>query len=219
MGRFWRNNGLSIVLLLCFLIFWGLQTIAGWHDYNEEQQQHREPQVSLTTYLGTGHFIEATFENWESEFLQMAAYVFLTTFLFQKGSAESKDPDNPEEVAKEPGPGQEDAPIPVKQGGLLLTLYSNSLSIAFLSLFLFSFIIHAIGGAKAYSEEQMQFGAQPVTTWEFMQTSRFWFESMQNWQSEFLAVFAIVVLTIFLRQKGSPESKPVDAPHSQTGTG
>lgn len=219
MKRFWRNNGLSVVLLLCFLIFWSAQTIVGWHDYNDEQKQHREPQVALIQYLGTGHFVEATFENWESEFLQMAAYVFFTTFLFQKGSAESKDPDKEEEVDREPDPSQKDAPNAVKQGGFTLLFYKNSLVLAFVGLFLLSFVLHAAGGAKAYSEEQIQFGEPPVTVWEYLQTSRFWFESMQNWQSEFLAVFSIVVLTIFLRQKGSPESKPVDASHQQTGNG
>lgn len=219
MKSFWRNNGLSVVLIVCFFLFWGGQTITGWHDYNEGQQQHREPQVALVKYLSTGHFIEGTFENWESEFLQMAAYVFLTTFLFQKGSAESKDPDKEEEVDKEPDPNQKDAPAPVKQGGLMLTLYNNSLVLAFMGLFLLSFTLHAIGGAMAYSEEQIQFGAPPMTTWEYLQTSRFWFESLQNWQSEFLAVFCIVVFSIYLRQKGSPESKPVDAPHQQTGNG
>lgn len=219
MKLFWRNNSLSIVLVLCFLFFWGGQTIAGWHDYNAGQEQHREPRVTLIGYLGTGHFIEATFENWESEFLQMAAYVFLTTFLFQKGSVESKDPDKDAEVDREPDPSREGAPGPVKKGGLALAIYKNSLLLAFLNLFLLSFLLHAVGGAKAYSEEQIQFGAPPVTTWEFMQTSRFWFESMQNWQSEFLAVLSIVVFSIFLRQNGSPESKPVDAPHRQTGNG
>lgn len=219
MKKFLRNNGLSVVLLLCFLAFWGGQTLVGWHDYNEGQQQHREPQITLVKYLSTGHFVEATFENWESEFLQMAAYVFFTTFLFQKGSAESKDPDKDEEVDLEPDPTRKDAPSPVKQGGVALLLYKNSLVLAFVGLFLLSFVLHAAGGAKAYSEEQIQFGEPAVTFWEYLQTSRFWFESLQNWQSEFLAVFCIVVFTVFLRQKGSPESKPLDAPHHQTGNG
>lgn len=219
MKKFWRNNGLTIALLACFFLFWGGQTVVGWHDYNDDQQDHHEPQISLIHYLDTGHFVEATFENWESEFLQMAMYVWMTSFLFQKGSAESKDPDKEEESDKEPDPNKPDAPGPVKKGGLILKIYENSLALAFLSLFLFSFIMHAIGGAREYSEEQLQVGQPPVSTPEFMTTSHFWFQSLQNWQSEFLAVAAIVFLTIYLRQKGSPESKPLDAPHSQTGEG
>ena len=219
MKKLWRNNGLTIVLLGFFLLFWGAQTVTGWHVYNNDQQQHREEMVSLLTYLGTGHWLEATFENWESEFLQMAAYVVLTSFLFQKGSAESKDPDKDEEVDKEPDANKPDAPGPVKKGGLILALYRNSLSLSLAVLFLLSFVLHAMGGAREYSEQQIQFGQKPVSTWQFLGTPEFWFQSFQNWQSEFLAVVAIVVLSIWLRQKGSAESKPVDAPHSQTGSG
>jgi hypothetical protein len=221
MNNFWRNNGLSVVVVGLFLLFWAGQSVVGWYDYNEEQRQHREPTVTFAKYLGTGHFMEATFENWESEFLQMGFYVYLTTFLFQKGSSESKDPEKPGEdpVDCEPDPNKKDAPGPVKKGGFLLKLYENSLALTFLALFLFSFAMHAIGGAREYSEEQIQFGQKPVSVWEFMGTSSFWFQSLQNWQSEFLAVAAIVIFTIWLRQKGSPESKPVDAAHAATGSG
>jgi succinate dehydrogenase hydrophobic anchor subunit len=105
----------------------------------------------------------------------------------------------------------------VRRGGLVLRLYEHSLSLAFLLLFLVSFTLHAASGARHYSEEQLEHGAPGVSMWEYLGTSRFWFESFQNWQSEFVAIGAMVVLSIFLRQKGSPESKPVDSPHSQTG--
>jgi hypothetical protein len=160
-------------------------------------------------------------ENWESEFFQMGWYVLLTVFLFQKGSSESKKPDEKEPVDRDPrqSKNKKDAPWPVRKGGFVLKLYENSLSLAFLLLFLLSFFLHALGGARVYNEEQAQHGGELVSsTWQYMGTSRFWFESFQNWQSEFLAIFAMVVLSIWLRQKGSPESKPVDAPHSQTGT-
>lgn len=215
MKGLWRYNGLSITLLLLFLLCWGGQTITGWYAHNEDLKQHREHEISLANYFGTGHFIEATFENWESEFLQMAAYVVLTVFLFQKGSSESKDPDNPDD--QEPDPTNPDAPAPVKQGGWALLLYQNSLAIVFSVLFLLSWFLHAVGGAKEYSQVQQQFGQPAVSTLEFMRTSEFWFQSFQNWQSEFLSVSCIVIFTIWLRQKNSPESKPVDAPHSQTG--
>jgi hypothetical protein len=164
------------------------------------------------------------FENWESEFLQMGLYVFLTVFLVQRGSAESKKPedeleDGPEEIDEDPAEHRNDpgAPWPVRRGGFVLKLYQNSLSLAFLVLFLVSFVGHAMGGAADYNEEQAIHGGPPVSTFGYMATSRFWFESFQNWQSEFLAVASIVILSIMLRQRGSPESKPVHAPTWQTG--
>jgi hypothetical protein len=146
----------------------------------------------------------------------MGAYVLLTVFLVQKGSAESKDPDEHDAVDDAPDGSDPHAPWPVRRGGLWSKLYENSLVIAFSVLFLASFVVHAISGAHEFSAEQHAHGEPAVTTLEYLGTARFWFESFQNWQSEFLAVFAIVVLTIFLRQRGSPESKPVGAPHSAT---
>lgn len=219
MRRFLHNNGLSIVLFLLFFFSLAGQSITGWHEYNEDQQEHRQPTIGYSEYLATGHFIEATFENWESEFLQMAAYVVLTIFLFQKGSSESKNPDTVERVDFIPKQSrkEKDAPWPVRRGGWVLKLYENSLAIAFVLLFLGSFALHAAGGAKEYSQDQLEHGGQPVSTFQYMGTSRFWFESFQNWQSEFFSIGAMVVLTIWLRQKGSPESKPVDSPHDDTG--
>jgi hypothetical protein len=215
-----RNNGLSIVLGLLFLLSLIGQAAAGLYTYNEEQQEHGQPTVGVVDYLSSSHFLEAVAENWESEFLQMFAFVLLTAFLFQKGSAESRDPDEKEPVQRDPrkSRNKKGAPGPVKKGGLILKLYEYSLSLAFLLLFLVSFTLHAIGGAAEYNESQREHGsAEVVSTLEYMETSRFWFESLQNWQSEFLAVGAMVVLSIFLRQRGSPESKPVDSPHSETG--
>ena len=220
MKRFWKNNGLSITVVVPFLLALAGQTLAGHRHYNEEQESHGQRPLSYRAYLATPDFLEATAENWESEFLQMAMYVILTVFLFQKGSSESKDPDKKEEVDRKPDPGRRGAPSPVKRGGLALSLYRSSLSLALLVLFLISFVLHAAGGAGKYNDEQSMHGnAEALGTIEYMGTSRFWFESFQNWQSEFLAVLAIVVLSIFLRQQGSPESKPVDAPHHQTGGG
>jgi hypothetical protein len=220
MGRFFRNNGLSVVMLVLFLFSLLGQSIMGYHEYNEDQREHRQPTVTYAEYHTTGHFVEAVFENWESEFLQMASYVILTAFLFQKGSAESKDPDatdNPSDEDPAKSKNKKDAPWPVRRGGLALKLYQNSLSAVLFLLFLISFALHAAGGAKEYNEDQRAHGGQPVSTVEYVGTSRFWFESFQNWQSEFLSVAAIVLLSIWLRQQGSPESKPVAAPHSQTG--
>ena len=219
MNKIWRENGLSIVLWGLFLVFLVAQSLAGHRVEVEESREHGEPPPSYGEYLGSGGFVEATFENWESEFLQMAAYVVFTIGLRQKGSAESKKLDGKEKVDADPRRvrDKENAPWPVRRGGLVLTLYEHSLGIAFALLFLLSFVAHALGGAAVYSQEQLLHGGAPVSTLQYLATSRFWFESFQNWQSEFLAVGAIVVLSIFLRQRGSPESKPVAAPHAETG--
>jgi len=218
MKRFWRDNGLSIVLFALFIGFWIGQALTGWRDEVEGRQAHGATPPTLVEYLGSGSFVEATTENWESEFLQMFGYVLFTVFLYQRGSAESKSPDEKEAVDRDPrlSPSR-DAPGPVKAGGWRLRVYEYSLSLAFLTLFLISFVFHVLGGTAAYNEEQRLHSAPTVTVWEFLGHSRFWFESLQNWQSEFLAIWSMVVFSIFLRQRGSPESKPVDSPHWQTG--
>ena len=213
----WRRNGLSITLALLFLLTLAGQIVAGHRHYNEEQRTHGQAELGYGEYLRSPEFIEATAENWESEFFQMAFYVILTVFLFQKGSSESKDPDRKAPVDREPDPKRKGAPWPVRRGGFILHLYKNSLALAFFVLFLISFVMHAVGGAGDYNEERRTHGeTADMTVWRYLGTSRFWFESLQNWQSEFLAVLAIVVLSIWLRQAGSPESKPVDAPHHET---
>jgi hypothetical protein len=221
MHRFFRNNGLSVVLLSLFVLFWAGQSIAGHREYNSDQQEHGEAQVSFLSYLTGSHFWEATTENWESEFFQMFGYVILTAFLYQKGSSESKKPGQPEPVDRDPRKSKQkkSAPGPVRRGGFALKLYENSLSLAFLLFFLLSITLHAMAGAREYNQEQHQHGQmEQLSTLQYAGSSRFWFESFQNWQSEFLAIASMVILSIFLRQRGSPESKPVDSPHDQTGT-
>lgn len=214
-GSFLRNNGLTLVLIVLFLGSL-IGQIAMWRrEYNSEQEDFGKQPVSLGTYLQKWHFIQSTFENWESEFLQMWLYVLLTVFLFQKWSSESKDPDKEEEVDREPK-AHKDAPRPVKQWWFILSLYKYSLSIVFLILFLVSFIIHFRWSLANYNEEQQDKWQPQVTMSEYIGNENFRFESFQNRQSEFLAVIAIVLLSIRLRQKWSPESKPVDAPYSET---
>jgi hypothetical protein len=215
-----RENGLALTLFLLFFTTFLLgQSIAGHRQYNADQRAHHEATVSYAEYLSTAHFGEATFENWESEFLQMGAFVLLTALLFQKGSAESKKLDG-EPVDEDPRENvRPDSPWPVKHGGVVLKVYEHSLTIALFGLFAASMLMHAWTGAHEYSAEQAAHGEAGVSTWGYLTTSRFWFESFQNWQSEFLAVGAIVVLTIFLRERGSSESKPVAAPHAMTGSG
>jgi hypothetical protein len=221
MRRLLRGNGLSIVLLSLFLLFWLGQSVVGQRQYNNDQQEHMQPEVSYLSYLKSDHFWEATAENWESEFFQMFFYVILTAMLYQKGSSESKKPDEAEPVDRDPRRHRnKDAPWPVRKGGPVLKLYENSLSLAFLLFFFISITVHAIGGAGVYNDEQAAHGQlEHLSVLQYTTTSRFWFESFQNWQSEFLAMAAMVLLSIFLRQRGSPESKPVDAPHYETGTG
>lgn len=212
---FLKANGLSLVLLLLVVATLAGQVIAGHATYNDELAKLGAVPLSLPAYLGSGHFFQATFENWESEFLQMGMYVLLTVSLRQRGSAESRPLDPAQEDERiEPGT----APWPVRAGGWLKTLYGHSLAIAFGLLFALSFVLHLWGSWRHELVERRLEGESPIALWTYLGESRFWFESLQNWQSEFLAVLALVLLTIVLRQKDSPQSKPVEAPHAQTGT-
>jgi hypothetical protein len=217
---FWRfcyENSLLLVVAVMVVLTLGGQFITGWHEYNDDLKEMGLATLSAGQYFRSGHFLEATFENWESEFLQMGLYVLLTVWLRQKGSSESKKLYEEEDVDAEPDPAKKDAPGLVRRGGWALAVYKNSLSLAFFGLFLASVWLHAKGGAEVFSIEQQHDGKAAVSTVEYLATSRFWFESLQNWQSEFLSIVSIVGLSIFLRQHGSPESKPVDAAHSETG--
>ena len=217
MKKWFRNNGLSIAFVLLFLFAIVGQALTGWKEHNKEREEDAQPALDLSSYLSTGHFIQATFENWESEFLQMALFVVLTISLRQKGSSESKSMDGKEEVDREPSARRRGAAWPVRKGGFILTLYQNSLSIALFLLFILSFVLHFYGSLKDENEKLASKGLPADTISDYIGDPRFWFESFQNWQSEFLSVFAIVILSVFLRQKGSPQSKPVDAPHEETG--
>ncbi|TDC39439.1 DUF6766 family protein [Micromonospora sp. KC213] len=218
MPRWIRDNALSAVMLGAFVVFLVLQSIFGWHTHNEELAEYGARPIGWLAYLGSGHFAESVFENWESEFLQMGGYVLLTAYLTQRGSAESKpegQTDRPADDERRAGP---DSPWPVRLGGLPLAVYRNSLSLALLLIFLGSFVGHLLGGTAEYNQQQaLSAGAPPISAWDFLGTSEFWFQSMQNWQSEFLAVGVLILLSIFLRQHASPESKPVTAAHAETG--
>ncbi|KGO94830.1 DUF6766 family protein [Flavobacterium subsaxonicum] len=217
MKEFIKNNSLSIVFLILFAATLVAQTVFGHQEYNKELVENGGTAVNVQQYLTSGHFVESTFENWESEFLQMALFVVLTIFLKQKGSSESKKFDGTDDVDCKPNPNKKDVPWPVKKGGFILKLYQNSLTIALLLLFAISFILHFYGSLADQNVENKLKGKALETTANYIADSRFWFESFQNWQSEFLSVFAIVALSIYLRQQGSPQSKPVDAPHYETG--
>ncbi|RBQ12092.1 DUF6766 family protein [Pedobacter miscanthi] len=216
-GKSWLyRNGLSIFFISIFLITLIAQALSGWKEHNSELEDFGSSELSFQTYLCSGHFISATFENFESEFLQMALYVMLTISLRQIGSAESKNLDKKEEVDREPVASR-DAPWPVKKGGWILRVYSHSLSIVFGFLFFISWGLHLYGSWQEHNIEQVLKGKPTDSLPAYLGQANFWFETFQNWQSEFLSVASIVILTIFLRQKGSPESKPVDAPDLETG--
>jgi hypothetical protein len=196
------------------------QAATGLREHNNQQRDHGQPAIGMGEYLTSGHFWEATAENWESEFLQMGMFVVLTCFLYQKGSPESRDPEGGDDPVDNDPALQRDrpgAPWPVRKGGVWLWLYSRSLSLAFFAMFLISFYMHGRHGAREYSEDALQHGQPAVTTLGYMGTSRFWFESLQNWQSEFLSLAGMVYLSVYLRQRGSAESKPVATPHSESG--
>lgn len=215
-----KEHGLLLANVGLFVLFFGGMVISGAASYSEDQQTHGGEPVSIPGYLATGHFVEAVFENWESEFLQMAMYVVLTVFLFQKGSSESKPmgKDSPQDEDPREARKTAKTPWPVRRGGWVLKVYEHSLSGLLALLFLASFTLHAIGGTAAFNEEQLSHGLPQVSTWEYLASSHFWFESFQNWQSEFLAVAVLVGASVYLRERGSPESKPVAEPHYETGS-
>ena len=214
-----RDRALTLVLMTMFLVFLSGQFVTGLNEYNATQAEHGEPVVAMSEYLTTGHPWEATFENWESEFLQMAVFVLLTTFLIQKGSPESRRPEVKELVDADPRDfvNEPDVPWPVKRGGWILSIYEHSLGLAFILLFGISWIGHALGGFATFAADEVSHGQPRPELTEYLVSSRFWFESFQNWQSEFLAIAAMVWFAVYLRQRWSPESKPVHAPHDETG--
>lgn len=218
MGRM-RDSALTLVLLAMFAASLLGQIVVGHRDYNADRLDHGSTVVSIGDYLFTGHLWEATLENWESEFLQMAVFVLLTTVLVQKGSPESRRPGAVELVDADPRhfrshPG---VPWPVRRGGWVLRLYEHSLGIAFALLFLVSFTGHFLGSYANYVEEQAAHQRPASGMDQYLRSEHFWFGSFQNWQSEFLAIASMVWLAVYLRQRGSPESKPVHASHAETG--
>ncbi|CAN7580047.1 DUF6766 family protein [Devosia sp. LjRoot3] len=218
-GSFFRDNGLTIALVGVFAVCLLGMVWSGWLDHNAALADHGQPPLSVIDYFLSPSFQSALFENWESEFLQMSAYVIMTAFLFQRGSSESKDPDkdNPEDATPDKQRRSKDTPWPVRAGGLWSFLYSYSLGIALLALFAASFVLHWLQSTAAANEHALMHGGVAQSALEYLGNPTLWFESFQNWQSEFLSTAVLVVLSIFLRHRGSPESKAVADPHSKTG--
>ena len=216
--RLLKDNSLTLVLLLLFAGSIVGQWLAGWHVAIEDAVRHGAVAPSLLHYTVSPEFLSSVFENWESEFLQMSAYVVLTAILIQRGSAESKDPDGPPRdadlAAQAMKPG---APAILRKGRLARALYARSLGIVLFILFLLSFLMHWTQSAKAAAQEAAEHGEAALSTIAYLGDPQLWFESFQNWQSEFLSTAVLVVLSIFLRQRESPESKAVAAPHAHPG--
>ncbi|HEY9212415.1 MAG TPA: DUF6766 family protein [Ancylobacter sp.] len=209
MRNFLRDNGLTLALGVMFLVSVGGMVLTGRAAFNKELIDHGQPGLGLMAYIGTGEFLSALFENWESEFLQMAAYVVLTAMLFQRGSSESRDPD-------EPYRPDDDVPWRARHP-LAAWLYAHSLGLTLALLFLASFLLHWRFSMTAANAEALRHGGEVQTIGSYLLDPQLWFESFQNWQSEFLSTAVLIVLSIFLRHHGSPESKPVAAANSQTG--
>ncbi|GLK74490.1 hypothetical protein KHC23_04375 [Ancylobacter dichloromethanicus] len=209
MQNFLRNNGLTLALCLTFLVSVAGMVLTGQAAFNKELIDHGQPDIGLAAYVSTGEFLSALFENWESEFLQMAAYVVLTAMLFQRGSSESRDPDEPY---------RPDDELPWRaRHKLAAWLYAHSLGLALALLFVASFLLHWWFSMTAANAEALRHGSEVQTWGSYLLDPQLWFESFQNWQSEFLSTAVLVVLSIFLRHQGSPESKPVAAANAQTG--
>ncbi len=214
---FLKRNALSLVFLLLMIISLTGQIYTGWMDHNDFLANYDQPAISITSYLASGHFLQATFENWESEFFQMALLVILTIFLKQEGSSESRPMEDPSRDKTDECKPLKDSPWAVRKGGFALHVYKHSLSISLILLFILSFVLHWIGSYIDYNEQQALENKPLTTCFRYLGHSKFWFESFQNWQSEFLSVFAIVFLSIYFRQAGSSQSKKVNAPHIETG--
>jgi hypothetical protein len=221
MKRALRDNSLTLVFaVLCLLALVG-QALSGVAQYNSQAVADGADQISLLAYLGTSEFAVDVAENWQSEYLQFLLFIVLTVWLVQRGSPESKELDQvgteSEEDQRVGEHAKADSPAWAKVRGWRLSVYSNSLGLVMGALFLGSWTAQWIAGSSAYNEEQLRQLEQPVSLTGYLATADFWNRTMQNWQSEFLAVASMTALSIYLRQRGSPESKPVGAAHADTG--
>jgi hypothetical protein len=218
---FVKHNSLSLVFLALFLIALVLQALAGHADFNEDQARHGDPSMSLGRYVVSSEFATAVLENWQSEYLQFTLFIVLTVWLLQRGSPESKEPgtegresDEQQRVGRHAGEG---SPGWARASGLRRTLYENSLLIVMGAIWVGSWFAQSVTGVAEYNSERLDHQQAAVSWGEYLTRADFWEKTLQNWQSEFLAVGSMAILAVYLRQRGSPESKPVGAPHHATG--
>jgi hypothetical protein len=216
-----RNNGLSLFFGLIFLLALLGQGLTGHALFNEEQVTAGLEEISLGQYLTSSNFAVDVSENWQSEYLQFLLYILATIWLVQKGSPESKELNQPGiESDKDQLVGEysnEKSPAWAKASGWRRTVFSNSLGTTMGLIFVLCWLVQSVAGTSAFNEEQIRNFQQPVSWTEYLMSADFWNRTLQNWQSEFLAVGSMVVLSIYLRQRGSPESKPVGSAHDDTG--
>jgi hypothetical protein len=219
--RFLRENSLSIVFLLIFLLSLTGQAFVGHGLFNQDQLLHHGDPISLGRYLTTSQFAADVAENWQSEYLQFSLYILGTVWLLQRGSPESKELDKAGlESLEEQRIGRHAtarSPRWAKVGGLRTRLYSNSLVIVMLAIWLGSWLAQSIAGRTEYNAERLSHQVGTISWVHYLGTASFWERTLQNWQSEFLAIGSMAILSVYLRQRGSPESKPVGAPHDETG--
>jgi hypothetical protein len=220
---FLRSNSLSIFFLTIFLLAVGAQSYAGWHKSNQERASHHEHSISYGRYVTSSEFGQAVTENWQSEYLQFVLYFMATIWFVQRGSPESKrwsERGRQSDVDQELGENaRPDAPSLAKRtGGVLRALYSNSLLLWMGLIWLASWFAQSVTGWSAYNSDQLAH-KEAGTNWiGYIHSSDFWEATLQNWQSEFLAVGSMAIFAVYLRQRGSPESKPVGAPHDETAS-
>jgi hypothetical protein len=219
--RFIRHNGLSLFFLAIFLAALLGQALVGHADFNHGQLAHHNDPISLWHYVTSSEYWADVMENWQSEYLQFTLYIFATVWLLQRGSPESKtldsagaDSDAEQRIDGHAGP---DSPRWARVGGFRTTLYSQSLVAVMGTIWVLSWLAQSVTGRIAYNAEQLDHHEAAVSWLTYLGSSDFWDRTLQNWQSEFLAVGSMAVLSIYLRQRGSPESKPVGAPHRATG--
>jgi hypothetical protein len=221
MRRFLRENSLSVVFLALFLAALFGQAIAGHADFNDEQVRHGDPEISLARYVVSSSFGVAVMENWQSEYLQFTLFVLLTVWLLQRGSPESKELDKAgleSDEAQKVGPhAQQNSPRWAKVEGIRRTLYENSLLLVMGMIWIGTWFAQSVTGLVQYNSERLDHQMDGVSWSHYFGTADFWERTLQNWQSEFLAVGSMAILAVYLRQRGSPESKPVGAPHTATG--
>jgi hypothetical protein len=221
MRRFLRDNSLSIVFLLLFLAALCGQAITGHADFNDTAESHGDSTISLGRYIVSSDFGSAVMENWQSEYLQFTLLILLTVWLLQRGSPESKQLDKPgreSDQEQKVGPhAQRSSPRSAKVEGIRRTLYENSLVLVMGTIWIGTWVAQSLTGVTEYNAEQLDHQQDPLSWSHYITSAHFWENTLQNWQSEFLAVGSMAILSVYLRQRGSPESKPVGAPHSSTG--
>ena len=221
MRRFVRECSLSLFFGLIFVVALVGHAVAGWKQHNAQQVADGHAQLGMTDYLASPGFAVDVAENWQSEYLQFLLYIVVTVWFFQKGSPESKELDLPgresdqrQQVGGYAGP---DSPRWARERGWRLRVYSSSLVLVMGLIFVVSWLVQSVAGWAAFNETRLEQLQDPISWASYLLNADFWARTLQNWQSEFLAVGSMAVLSIYLRERGSPESKPVGAPHSSTG--